>query len=103
MVRRNVLFVFLFAFLLAASVGFAATSSTETTGEYIDDTAITAKVKAGIMEESTLKTLDIKVVTEKEVVTLTGAVPTKANITKAGEIAVQVKGVKSVRNELQTK
>lgn len=103
MAQRNIFFALLLALLLVASVGFAATSQPETTGEYMDDSVITTKVKAAIMEESTLKTLDIKVVTEKGVVTLSGAVSTQANITKAGEIARGVKGVKSVKNDLRLK
>jgi len=69
----------------------------------MDDSVITTKVKAALIEEPTLKTLDIKVVTEKGVVTMSGTVPTQANISKAGEIAKGVKGVKSVKNALITR
>jgi len=91
--------VFMFAFCAVSG----AASQQETTTEYVDDSVITAKVKAAIMDETTLKTLDIKVVTEKGVVMLSGAVSTQANITKAGEIARGVKGVKSVKNDLRLK
>ncbi|MFP5223398.1 MAG: BON domain-containing protein [Acidobacteriota bacterium] len=103
MSRRRIFSVLLLSFMLMASVGFAATSTTETAGDYVDDSVITTKVKAAIMDEPGLKTLDIKVVTEKGVVTLSGMVSTKAEVTKAGDVARGVKGVKSVKNDLKLK
>ena len=66
----------------------------------IDDTEITAKVKASIFGEPELKTLQISVDTVKGVVTLTGTVDSQANIDKAGSLASAVSGGKTVENKL---
>jgi osmotically-inducible protein OsmY len=101
--RHHIIFsALLLSFLLVGSFGFTATQQ-ETTSEYVDDSMITTKVKTALLEESSLKSLDIKVVTEKGVVTLSGAVTSKADIIKAGEIAQGVKGVKTIMNQLQVK
>ncbi|MDP1707888.1 MAG: BON domain-containing protein [Gammaproteobacteria bacterium] len=72
----------------------------ESTGEYIDDTIITTKVKAAIFNEPSLKSAEINVETFKGVVQLSGFVHDKADINKAVEVARHVKGVKSVKNDL---
>ena len=56
---NNRIVTFIFAILLASILGCAATSTKEGTGEYFDDTAITAKVKAAIFEEPSLKSTEI--------------------------------------------
>ncbi len=78
----------------------AATSKAETPGEYIDDTAITVKVKAAIFEEASLKSAEINVETSKGVVQLSGFVRSRADINKAVQVAKGVKGVKSVKNDM---
>ena len=75
--------VFIIALMLTAVVGCASTSTKEGTGEYVDDTVITTKVKAAIFNEPTLKSAEINVETFKGVVQLTGFVSTQANINKA--------------------
>ena len=97
------LFVVFFAILLASLVGCASTSVQEGTGEFVDNTVITTKVKAAIFNESSLKVSEINVETFKGSVQLSGFVDTKANIDKAGEIALRVKGVKSVKNDILLK
>jgi hypothetical protein len=94
------LFVVFFAILLASLVGCASTSVQEGTGEFVDNTVITTKVKAAIFNESSLKVSEINVETFKGSVQLSGFVDTQANIDKAGEIALRVKGVKSVKNDI---
>jgi hypothetical protein len=94
------LFVVFFAILLASLVGCASTSVQEGTGEFVDNTVITTKVKAAIFNESSLKVSEINVETFKGSVQLSGFVDTQANIDKAGEIALRVKGVKSVKNNI---
>ncbi|MFH1059047.1 MAG: BON domain-containing protein [Pseudomonadota bacterium] len=84
-------------------MGCAATRTSESTGGYVDDSVITAKVKAAIFDEATLKTLQITVVTFKGEVQLSGFVDTAQNVRKAGEVARSVKGVMSVRNDLTVK
>lgn len=94
---------FFLAVLLAFFVGCAATPKQEGTGEYIDDTVLTTKVKAAIFNEPSLKSAEINVETFKGVVQLSGFVSSQADINKAVEVARGVKGVKSVKNDMRLK
>ncbi|MGC1517804.1 MAG: BON domain-containing protein [Azonexus sp.] len=69
-------------------------------GQAIDDTEITARVKAAVFGEPGLKTLQISVDTVKGVVTLTGTVDSQANSDKARTLAAAVADVKDVSNKL---
>jgi osmotically-inducible protein OsmY len=89
--------------LVTGFLGCAATRTHESTGEYIDDSAITAKVKAAIFEEPSLKVFQINVETYKGEVQLSGFVDSAQKVTKAGEVARGVKGVSSVKNSLIVK
>ncbi|AXS83767.1 MULTISPECIES: BON domain-containing protein [Marinobacter] len=91
------------AMLLALFVGCASTESSSGTGEYIDDTVITTKVKAAIFNESTLKSAEINVETYKGVVQLSGFVSSREDIDTAVRVARGVKGVKSVTNGMELK
>ncbi len=93
----------LFAASLLATAGCASTPTREGTGEYIDDTVITAKVKASIFNEPTLKASEINVETFKGDVQLSGFVGNPNDATKAVEIARGVKGVTSVKNDVRVK
>lgn len=93
----------LLAVTLASVVGCASTSQKEGTGEYIDDSVITTKVKAAIFNEATLKSAEINVETFKGVVQLSGFVNSQADINKAVEVARSVRGVTSVKNDMRTK
>jgi osmotically-inducible protein OsmY len=93
----------LFSFLLVVVAGCASTPKSEGTGEYVDDTVITTKVKADILNEPTLKSREIKVETFKGIVQLSGFVSSQADINKAVELARSVKGVKSVKNDMLVK
>ncbi|MDP3635769.1 MAG: BON domain-containing protein, partial [Azonexus sp.] len=75
----------------------------EGTGEYVDDSVITTKVKAAILGEPTLKVAEINVETFKGVVQLSGFVSSTAMVNKAVEIARKVSGVKSVKNDMRVK
>ncbi len=75
----------------------------ESTGEYVDDTVITTKVKSAIFNEPGLKSAEINVETYKGVVQLSGFVRSQANINRAVEVARGVKGVKSVKNDMRVK
>ena len=88
---------------LVSVVGCASTPQKEGTGEYIDDTAITTKVKAAILNEPTLKSAEINVETFKGVVQLSGFVKERADIDKAASVARGVGGVKSVKNDMRLK
>ena len=69
-------------------------------GEYVDDAVITAKVKAAVLEEPSLKSAEINVETHKGIVQLSGFVRSRADIGKAVEVAKGVKDVKSVKNDM---
>jgi osmotically-inducible protein OsmY len=95
--------VFFLTLLLAVLVGCAPTSKKEGTGEYIDDTLLTTKVKAAVFNEPSLKSSEINVETFKGVVQLSGFVRSEADIKKAVEVAQGVKGVNSVKNDMRVK
>ena len=88
---------------VALALGCASTAKKEGTGEYVDDTVITTKVKAAIFNEPTLKSAEINVESFKGVVQLSGFVSSQAAETKAVEVARTVPGVKSVKNDMRLK
>ena len=96
-------YTLLAALAIGTILGCAATAKSESTGEYIDDTAITAKVKKDIFDEPTLKSAEINVETFKGVVQLSGFVSSEANVSKATMVAKNVTGVKSVKNDMRVK
>ncbi len=87
----------------AAMLGCASTSKHEGTGEYFEDSVITTKVKAAVLNEPTLKSTEINVETYKGVVQLSGFVDSEADINKAADVARHVKGVVSVKNDMHLK
>lgn len=89
--------------LVVFIAGCAATRHRESTGEYVDDSVLTAKVKAEIFNDPMLKVLQINVESYKGVVQLSGFVDSEQASTKAVELASSVKGVKSVKNSLVVK
>lgn len=93
----------IFSASLLAIAGCAATPTHEGTGEYVDDSVITTKVKAEIFNEPSLKSMEINVETFKGIVQLSGFVTSNANIDKAVSIARNVKGVRSVKNDMRLK
>ena len=78
----------------------AQTATHESTGAYVDDASITTKVKAAILDDSSLKVLDIHVVTSKNVVRLSGFVDARPMINRASDVAGKVAGVTAVQNDL---
>lgn len=89
--------------LVTSFLGCASTSKKESTGQYVDDSAITTKVKAAILDEPSLKVFQINVKTYKGVVQLSGFVDSAATAKKAGEVAGGVTGVSEVKNDLTVK
>ena len=89
--------------LFGTLTGCAATPKHESTGEYVDDSVITTKVKAAIFSESSLKTLQINVKTYQGTVQLSGFVDSAQSVEKAGEVARKVKAVTTVKNDLLVK
>ena len=88
---------------MAVAMGCASTATSESTGQYFDDTVITTKVKTAIFNDASLKTNDISVETYKGRVQLSGFVDTNANIAQAATVAKGVGGVTSVKNDLRLK
>jgi len=91
------------AVLLMGALGCASSPTHEGTGQYVDDSVITTKVKAAILGEPGLKVSEINVETYKGVVQLSGFVSSRADINSAVRVAGAVGGVKSVTNDMQVK
>jgi osmotically-inducible protein OsmY len=89
--------------LIVTFAACASTSKHESTGEYIDDSVITTKVKSLLAGDDFLKSFQISVETYKGAVQLSGFVNSQQAVDKAGEIARSVKGVKSLKNDLIVK
>ena len=96
----TVAFVLTSAFAIGACAG---TRNSESTGAYVDDTAITSKVKTAILQDPALKVMQINVTTYNNVVQLSGFVDSPQMIGRAGTVARQVAGVTSVQNDLIVK
>ena len=82
-------------------IAYAADTSTDTAGEYLEDATITTKVKASFAEDKWVKGRDISVRTDHGVVDLTGTVTTKEESDRATELASKVKSVTAVHNNLK--
>lgn len=81
----------------------AATRTSEGTGEYVDDTVITSKMKAMILNDPSLKSAEINVETFKGRLQLSGFVNSRADMDRAVAIAREIKGVTSVANDMRLK
>ena len=88
---------------VAGIMGCASTAKTEGTGEYVDDTVITAKVKSAILGQPGLKSAEINVETFKGIVQLSGFVTSQDSVNLAMTTARGVKGVSSVKNDMRVK
>ncbi len=95
-----ILFLSLFSLML---LGCGATTTSESTGEYIDDTVITTKVKAAIFNHPSLKVSEISVETFKGEVQLSGFVSSAADMPIAMRLAREVTGVRAVKNDMRVK
>lgn len=88
---------------LTSVVACSSTPTQESTGQYLDDTAITAKVKAAIFNDASLKSAEINVETFKGVVQLSGFVNSAGDIRHAVQLVQGLGGVQSVRNDMRLK
>jgi osmotically-inducible protein OsmY len=100
--------ILLLSLLLASAgtltfTGCASTPTSDSTGQYVDDSAITTKVKAALLGDDRVKSLQISVQTVKGVVQLSGFVDTADQKSAAKEDARGVAGVSSVQNDLIVK
>lgn len=91
------------AFAAALAAGCASSESGKSTGEYIDDAAITAKVKTALIRDDSLDANDINVETYKGTVQLSGFVDSEEDVDAAEEVAGNIEGVTKVRNDLRVK
>lgn len=91
------------AIALVSSMGCASTEKQEGTGQYIDDTVITAKVKAALVKDPTTKASEINVETFKGAVQLSGFVSSQAAVNRAVDLARGIEGVQSVKNDMRIK
>jgi len=87
----------------AESTGSKIDSSMKQAGNYMDDSAVTAKVKAALVDDSAIKSTDISVKTDAGVVTLSGFVTSQDQAEKAVTLAKSVEGVKSVSDKLHVR
>ncbi len=98
--RTSILFA---AIAIGALAGCASTAKQESTGQYMDDTGITTRVKAAIFNDPMLKSTEINVETFKGRVQLSGFVSSRAAIDRAVQVAQGVSGVSSVGNDMRLK
>jgi osmotically-inducible protein OsmY len=104
MKKRNIVIHYLVLLMLIATfVACASTPKQESSGEYVDDSVITTKVKSLLAADDFLKSFQISVETFKGTVQLSGFVASQQAVDKASEIARSVKGVTSVKNDLVVK
>lgn len=97
---QRIVKVLICAALLSAFLGCSATQKHESTGQYVDDSVITTKVKAALFDDMSLKTFKISVKTYQSVVQLSGFVDSAEHAQRAAEVARSVEGVSEVRNDL---
>ncbi len=100
---KNVMKYLVCITLILAFASCAATRTKESTGQYVDDSSITTKVKAELVNDPVTKAREISVETFKGVVQLSGFVNTPQEKDRAGEIAREVKGVADVKNNINIK
>ena len=104
MKKRNIVIQGLVLLMLITTfVACASTPKRGSTGEYVDDSVITTKVKSLLAKDNFLKSFQVSVETYKGTVQLSGFVVSQKAVDKAGEIARSVKGVISVKNDLVVK
>jgi osmotically-inducible protein OsmY len=101
--RKLVIHLLVLLMLIGTLAACAPAPTHESTGEYVDDSVITTKIKALLANDDFLKSFQIGVETYKGVVQLSGFVDSQKAVDKASQIAWSVKGVKSVKNDLIVK
>ncbi|AUU83981.1 molecular chaperone OsmY [Leclercia adecarboxylata] len=87
----------------ANTAGEKIDNSMNKVGNFMDDSSITAKVKAALVDADDIKSTDISVETDKNVVTLSGFVESQAQAEKAVSVAKGIEGVKSVSDKLHVR
>lgn len=95
--------VLIFSGVLISLAACAATETKESTGQYVDNSVLTAKIKTAIFNEPSLKSSEITVQTFKGEVQLSGFVSSIEQTNKAVEVAKAIPGVTSVKNDMRVK
>jgi osmotically-inducible protein OsmY len=104
MKKKNIVIHFLVLLMLIATFAACGTTRTrESSGEFVDDSVITTKVKSQLAADDFLKSFQISVETYQGTVQLSGFVNSQKAVDKAAEIVMGVKGVKSLKNNLIVK
>jgi len=104
MKKRNIVIRFsVLLMLIAMFAGCASTPQKSSTGDFIDDSVITTKIKAQLAKDDLLKSFQISVESRKGIVQLSGFVDSQRAVDKADQIARGVEGVQSVMNNLVVK
>lgn len=103
MKHTSYLSVIFLAIFLSLAIGCAGSPTQESTGEYLSDTWITAKVKTALANDSIVKSTEVNVETFKGIVQLSGFVSSNAAMNQAVLVARGVEGVASVKNDMRTK
>lgn len=88
------------AAVTATMAACAPMQGRETAGQYVDDATITTKIKSELVRDDQLPASQIRVETMQQVVQLSGFVDSAAQKTKAGAVAINTQGVKSVKNDI---
>ena len=101
--KQHSLVVILAAGLAMSAAACAATPTRESTGGYIDDSTIAAKIKADLAQDNQVSATDVSVKTYKGVVDLSGFVNSQSQVSEARRVASQVAGVKAVHDNLIVK
>jgi hyperosmotically inducible protein len=102
-INRSSSLVIMCLVFVVAMISCASSRTKESTGQYLDDSTITTKVKSALLADPDVSGLDVKVVTFKGVVQLSGFVDSEKQISRAVEIAKGVEGVMRVENKLVVK
>lgn len=102
-IAKNIISAAFIAAIAVTTVGCTSTNKQSSTGEYIDDTVITTKVKAALINDPNVKAREVNVETFKGVVQLSGFVADAADAQRAVSIARGVEGVTSVKNDIRVK
>jgi hyperosmotically inducible protein len=101
--QRPIALAILAAAMLAGGVACTSTSTKQSAGEYVDDAAVTARVKTALIQQSGVKANEINVETYRGVVSLSGFVDSQDAASKAVAAAEKVGGVRSVKNDMRVK
>lgn len=101
MTGKSLFSLFLISMFLSFATACASTADQSSLGEVIDDTVNTTRVKTAIFNDPELKVREINVETLKGIVQLSGFVTSQAEIDRAGQIAGEVGGVVSIRNDIR--